>query len=349
MRIGAACWVSAALIAGAGVARGQVGEVRTLAPDVYFHEGDIAKGHCNNGWVVLEDYVLVVDANFPSGARAILPKIRALSTKPIRFAFDTHHHGDHAYGNQVWVDEGAVPLAHTGVVEEMKKYETGHYGGKPGRWEQEAKEREDLRGSRLKPPSLLFPDRLIFDDGRRRVELLHLGTAHTHGDALAWLPRERILFTGDVCVNGPFNFVGDGDTLEWISVLEKARALQPLVVAPGHGPSGDATLLEDQAAFFRELRSAVKAASEGRTPDEVQAKVETLRAEILKMPRIARYVRPPGEQGYDPFAAQVAKVFNELTGKSFPDKKAEIEAQQIHFARHHGQIHTGSSAGDHQH
>ena len=184
MRIGAACWVSAALIAGAGVARGQVGEVRTLAPDVYFHEGDIAKGHCNNGWVVLEDYVLVVDANFPSGARAILPKIRALSTKPIRFAFDTHHHGDHAYGNQVWVDEGAVPLAHTGVVEEMKKYETGHYGGKPGRWEQEAKEREDLKGSRLKPPSLLFPDRLIFDDGQRRVELLHLGTAHTHGDGL---------------------------------------------------------------------------------------------------------------------------------------------------------------------
>ena len=78
-----------------------------------FHEGDLSgKGHCNNGWVIFDDYVLVLDANFPSGAQEIIPKIRAQTTKPIRFAFDTHHHGDHAYGNQVWVDNGAVPVAH---------------------------------------------------------------------------------------------------------------------------------------------------------------------------------------------------------------------------------------------
>src|SRR5262245_25722206 len=181
-------------------AESQVGKVQKLAPDVYFYEGDIDKGHCNNGWVVFEDYVLVIDANFPSGARELIPKIRELTKKPIRFAFDTHHHGDHAYGNQVWVDEGATPVAHTGVIEEMKKYETGHYGGAPGRWEDEAKEREDVRGSRLKPPSVLFPDMLIFDDGTHRVELHHFGVAHTHGDGFAWLPKEWILFTGDATV-----------------------------------------------------------------------------------------------------------------------------------------------------
>src|SRR6478752_6771985 len=138
-----------------------------VAPDVYFHEGDIADtadAVCNNGWIMFQDYVLVIDANYPAGARLIISKIRALTNKPIRFAFDTHHHGDHAYGNQVWVDEGAIPVAHTGVLEEMKKYETALFGGGPGRWENTAKEREDVRTSKLKAPTLLFPDMLIFDD-----------------------------------------------------------------------------------------------------------------------------------------------------------------------------------------
>src|SRR5262249_45824344 len=61
----------------------KVNEVQQLAPDVYFHEGDIkGHGHCNNGWVIFEDYVLVIDGNFPSGAKEIIPKIRALTDKP---------------------------------------------------------------------------------------------------------------------------------------------------------------------------------------------------------------------------------------------------------------------------
>lgn len=82
-----------------------------VAPDVYFHEGDIADSAdavCNNGWILFEDYVLVIDANFPAGAKLIINRIRALTDKPIRFAFDTHHHGDHAYGNQIYVDNGGV-------------------------------------------------------------------------------------------------------------------------------------------------------------------------------------------------------------------------------------------------
>src|SRR6266536_3748790 len=163
-RLQRAVW-AAAFLGCATAAGAQVGEVRKLAPDVYFHEGDIkGKGHCNNGWVIFEDYVLVIDANFPSGAQDILPKIRALTAKPVRFAFDTHHHGDHAYGNQVWVENGATPVAHTGVIEEMKRYE-------PGRWEDAAKSRADLKASRLKRPSVLFPRELFFDDGKHRVEL----------------------------------------------------------------------------------------------------------------------------------------------------------------------------------
>src|SRR5262245_47654790 len=103
----------------------EVNKAEKIAPDVYFHEGDIkGKGHCNNGWIIFEDYVLVIDGNFPSGAQEIIPKIKAITDKPIRFAFDTHHHGDHAYGNQVWVENATTPAAHAAVIEETRKNET---------------------------------------------------------------------------------------------------------------------------------------------------------------------------------------------------------------------------------
>lgn len=215
----------------------QDAEVDKLASDIYFHEGDVVSDNapavCNNGWIVFEDYVLVIDANFPAGAKMMIGKIRAITDKPIRFVFDTHHHGDHAYGNQIFVENGGVPVAHTGVLEEMRRYETGYFDSKPGRWEQAAKERADVRASKLKPPSVLFPDQLYFDDGKHRVELMHLGVAHTHGDAMAWLPEQKILFTGDACVNGPYNFVGDGNVGQWIATLDAAKNSAQRLSAPG--------------------------------------------------------------------------------------------------------------------
>src|SRR5881394_2502665 len=236
-----------------------VNEATNIAPGVYFHEGDLkGHGHCNNGWIVFEDYVLVIDGNFPSGAREIIPKIKAITDKPIRFVFDTHHHGDHAYGNQIWAEQGAVPVAHAGVIEEMKKYESGFFGGKPGRWEDTAKNRPDVAASKLKPPTLLYNKDMIFDDGKHRVELLHFGVAHMHGDGFAWLPKEKILFTGDACVNGAYNYVGDGDTEQWIKTLEAARKLGATVICPGHGPIGAADVLDDQQTYFKALRKEIQ-------------------------------------------------------------------------------------------
>src|SRR3990172_2763628 len=111
----------------------QVGKVQEVVPGVYFRQGDLEhKGHCNNAWVIFEDYVVVIDANFPNGAEEVIPEIRRTTTKPIRFVFDTHHHGDHAYGNMIWVLNGAVPVAQENVREEIKRYE-------PQRWRDAAK------------------------------------------------------------------------------------------------------------------------------------------------------------------------------------------------------------------
>jgi glyoxylase-like metal-dependent hydrolase (beta-lactamase superfamily II) len=81
--------------------RAEAGKVNPIAPDVYFHEGQLsetADAVCNNGWIIFEDYVLVINPNFPAGAKQIISKIRALTNKPIRFALDAHNHGDHAHG-----------------------------------------------------------------------------------------------------------------------------------------------------------------------------------------------------------------------------------------------------------
>jgi cyclase len=313
-----------------------------VAPDVYFHEGqvsDTADAVCNNGWIMFEDYVLVIDANFPAGAKLIIGKIRAMTDKPIRFAFDTHHHGDHAYGNQIYVENGGVPVAHTGVIEEMKKYETGYYGDKPGRWEEAMKERADLKTTKLKPPSVLFSHDLIFDDGKHRVELMHLGVAHTHGDALAWLPKERILFTGDVCVNGPYNYVGDGDTGQWVATLDAARKLGAKIICTGHGPRSTETVLDDQQAFFKALREQVGAVMTNVPADQAKAqtkeKIETIRATLKSNAQIARYVSDRGGSD-DGFPSQVAKVYQELTGNKLAALLHDPHRARHAHARSHG-------------
>src|SRR5436305_2034678 len=138
-----------------------------------------------------------------------------------------------------------------GVLEAFKNFE-------PQRWNDVAKNRPDVAASKPKAPTLLFRRDMIFDDGEHRVELLHFGVAHTHGDGFTWLPKEKILFTGDACVNGPYNFAGDGDTGEWVKTLEAAKKLGAKIICPGHGPRGTGQVLVDQQAFFVELRNQVK-------------------------------------------------------------------------------------------
>jgi len=309
----------------------QVDTVKELAPGVYFQEGDIqGKGHCNNGWVVFDDFVLVVDANFPSGARELIPKIQAQTKKPIRFAFDTHHHGDHAYGNQVWADLGATIVAQEGVVAEMRKYDTGLFGDKPGRWESEAKQRKDMADTKLKAPSLLYRDLMIFDDGKHRVELRYFGVGHTHGDGFAWLPNEKILFSGDAALNGPFNYMADGNSGEWVETLAKAQKLGATTVAPGHGPVGTGNILDAQRQYFLALRAEVEK-RKNLPADRMQADVKAIRDALL--PRHPTYIDAKATS-MSGFEAQVAKVYLEMTGRNFP-KSAALEEARLAHERHH--------------
>src|SRR5271165_4763508 len=97
-------WLAAAFVAllglGFAITRGdaQPNTVKQIAPGVWFREGDMVQDHCNNVFIEMKDYLIVVDANFPSGARLAMEDAKKLSPKPVKYVFITHHHGDHDYG-----------------------------------------------------------------------------------------------------------------------------------------------------------------------------------------------------------------------------------------------------------
>ncbi len=246
----------------------QPGTVKQIVPGVWFREGEILdQGHCNNVIIEMKDHLIVVDANFPSGARLALADAKKVSSKPVKYVFDTHHHGDHAYGNAVWTQLGAITLAHAGVAEEMKRLE-------PDRWQQTAKARKDvaeLKLSTAEPPKETFTKSPhVMSDGTRRVEFHFFGWAHTRGDGFVYLPKERVLATGDAVVNGPFNFMGDANIGNWPKVIDAASKLAVEHVLPGHGPAGGKEILGAQRRFFVELSRAVgDAVKAGRKLEDI--------------------------------------------------------------------------------
>ena len=249
--------------------------VQELAPDVYFYWGDeLQEKPANCLWVVFKDYVLVVDANFPWGAEEIVQEIHKTTSKPIRFAFNTHYHHDHSFGNQIFVDAGATIVSSTAAAAEMR----GPLG---------QKEWDDIRnpsGHSMQPyrrefPTLTFDNKLVFDDGVHRVELIRMGPAHTLGDAVAYLPKEKILATGDLFVNGnPWgNNVADADANYegWLKVLDTMASWNVKTVVPGHGELGTTDSLLQERSYLADMLAQVKAGIKaGKTRDELVKEID---------------------------------------------------------------------------
>ena len=241
-------------------ARAQNNPVRELAPDVFFWQGDhLLKQPANCTWVVFNDYVLVIDANFPGPAREIIPLIHKTTNKPIRFLFDTHWHADHTGGNPVYTQEGAAVVCSQPCGEELRT-------------------KGQKASPKLQPPGITFPDRLVFDDGTHRVELTLMGPGHSRGDAVAYLPKEKILASGDLCVNWTWgNNVGDPDANydNWIRVLDNLAQWDIRTLVPGHGSLGTAATLRAQRAYLADMQAQVKAGLKaGRMPEQMAKEID---------------------------------------------------------------------------
>lgn len=285
----------------------QPNTVQQIVPGVWLREGDIKKeGHCNNVIIEMKDYLIIVDANFPSGARLAAADAKKLSSKPIKYVFDTHHHGDHAYGNAVWTEMGATTLAYVGVAQEMKRYE-------PKRW-QETK-REDVRAlnrTTAEPPKQTFETTpFVLDDGTRRVEFHFFGWAHTRGDGFVYLPKDQVLATGDAIANGAFNFMGDAHVANWPKVTDAAGNRQITHVLPGHGRPGGRELITGQGKFMREIYAGVQGLiKDGKSVDDIQkmGMAKTLEAALKFSPQSKTWIG-------DGLAGQAVLVHEEITQK----------------------------------
>src|SRR5262245_33848483 len=215
--------------AGGDLSKMKFEELREVAPRVFFRYSSISAsdpkipfGGCNNIWIVMQDYVVVYDANFPKEAGDVIEAIRKTTQKPIRYVLDSHHHGDHAYGNAVFADKGGATIVAQSLCAKWLRDKGEKEFAEAGRGPMG---RKDIRDSFLKMPSLIFDDKMVLDDGKQRAEFLFLGHAHTPGDAFLYLPKQKILCTGDACVNGSFNYMGHSDSASWIRVLEAAAQL----------------------------------------------------------------------------------------------------------------------------
>jgi phosphoglycerate dehydrogenase-like enzyme/glyoxylase-like metal-dependent hydrolase (beta-lactamase superfamily II) len=304
---------TAPLAAGTDIPAMKFNEVKEVAPGVFFRysaisatDKNVVFGGSNNIWVVFEDYVAVIDANFPKEAGDVIEAVKKTTDKPIRYVLDTHHHGDHAYGNAVFADAGASIVAQSNCARLLRvngPREFKEAGRGPGG-------RKDVAASMLKVPSLVFDDKLVLDDGKQRVEFLFFGHAHTAGDAFAYLPKYKMLCTGDACVNGAFNFMGHSDSASWVRVLEKCQQLDVNMVLPGHGPIAEKELLEKQKRYFVELRRHVRGGiTANQTIDDIIKNID------LPWYKEWTGVTPPGDN--------VKHVYAELTGRLTPWELAE--------------------------
>ncbi|GAA2668136.1 MBL fold metallo-hydrolase [Streptomyces lunalinharesii] len=237
-----------------------------LAPGVHaFIQPD--GGWClnNAGFVTDGTATLVVDtAATEARARLLRRRIAESGAPTPRTLVNTHHHGDHTYGNGVFPE--ATVIGHAACRRELLA--AGH--------QLHAVWPEVPYGDIvLTPPEVTFEDRLTVHAGGVEVQLIHPGVAHTPGDAIVWLPQQRVVFTGDLIFNGGTPFLFMGSLTGSLRAIEVLRSLGAETVVPGHGPVAGPEVYDEVERYLRfvaELASAGRAA--GRTPLEVAREAE---------------------------------------------------------------------------
>lgn len=172
---------------------------------------------------------------------------------------NTHMHGDHTFGNCVFAPESTF-VSHDNARRDMARADLGLTRLWPDvKW-------GDVR---VTLPQITFSDRLRLHTGDTAVELMHLGPAHTTGDIVAWLPEQKVLFCGDIVMNGATPFCLMGSVEGSLRAIRRLKELGPETVVPGHGPVCGPEVLDDCARYLLWVqRLAEDALSQGTGPLE---------------------------------------------------------------------------------
>lgn len=259
--------------------------------------------------IISNNGVLVFDTNgTPSAAAAVLAEIRKLTSQPVRYVVNSHWHWDHWYGTEVYTQ--AFPNVTVVAHEKTRAMMAGpaiefnrpgletQLPGYLSSIEQRIAKAEAITPAppelpRLKKalddgrffldqkkrvqhtlPTLTYTSQLTLHLGEREIQVLHHDRAVTPGDSFLYLPKEKILITGDLLVN-PISFALSSYPTGWLHTLEYIDGLEATVIVPGHGePLRDKKLLHATMGVFRELlKQGAAARARGLDPDAARVEI----------------------------------------------------------------------------
>jgi len=267
-----------------------------------------------------DDVVLVDSPTTPRATHALLADIKRLTDRPVRTVINTHFHYDHSNGNSVFGPDVQI-IAHDYVRHAIEKFDTvnnepfrsSHRNSGPAliaRFKRliaaeknparkaalqknladtEAALKEfvvDIKAIRPTPPNVTYNNRLVLHRGGREIQLLFLGRGHTGGDTVVFLPKERIVATGDL-MESRLAYMGNAFFGEWIATLGALNRLDWGVTLPGHGvPYTDKGLVTAYQAYLRDVMAqAAKLRAQGVSADEAAKRVD-MRAHAKSFPDI---------------------------------------------------------------
>src|SRR5580700_11083350 len=245
--------------------QGSAYKFEKIADGVYYATGIVPGLGSNNVVLVNDTDVLVVDTGTsPAAARAFVEDIKKLTDKPIRYVVNTHWHYDHTDGNQIFGPEVQIiatdylyqmlatvdvlhrePFLTSQVTTLSARVDalTGQIAAE-GNAQQKAALQKDLADAqrlqqqnneiKVTPPNIHYSTKMVLNRGGREIDMLFLGRGHTGGDTVVFLPKERIVCTGDL-MESRLAYMGDAFFSEWITTLEALKKLDFALGLPGHG------------------------------------------------------------------------------------------------------------------
>ncbi len=191
-----------------------------------------AEGDPNTGVIVGDDSVMVVDTQAtPKMAEDVIARIRSVTDKPIDYVCLTHYHAVRVLGASAYGARHTI--ASQGTYELIVERGQQDYESEVGRFPRLFRDVSSIPG--LTWPTLVFDRKLTLFMGEREVQIMHLGRGHTRGDTVVWLPKERVLFAGDLVEFGATPYTGDAYLRDWPQTLAALRALGPEKLVPGRG------------------------------------------------------------------------------------------------------------------
>jgi glyoxylase-like metal-dependent hydrolase (beta-lactamase superfamily II) len=194
-----------------------------------------AEGDPNSGVIIGDTCCMVIDTTAtPIMAQDLIRRIREVTDKPIKYVVLSHYHAVRVLGASAYFEHGATEIiASQGTHDLIVERGAADMKSEIERFPRLFNAVESIPG--LTWPTIVFEKELTLHLGSLEVKLMHIGPGHTKGDTIAWIPSQKICFSGDLVEYNAGVYTGDAQLEEWPATLEVLRSMKPEKLVPGRG------------------------------------------------------------------------------------------------------------------